>query len=223
VIARAHHLHDDRLFDCYVAARTGETPDPPAAEHLLTCEACAARYAELTAFMDAVRAEGDAEADRVFTAERLWTQQQQIMRRLEHVGRAARIISFPGRVGRRVAGATRIAPRWLAAAAAAGLFVGVAVGGMLFDSNAGSPVPTTLMARSKPPRRMATPPPVRVTSPASVVEATPPPPPPVVKPATSDDDTFLSELENALQHRPPELQPYDALTPHVRGIANQLP
>jgi len=219
VIARAHHLHDDRLFDSYVAARTGESPDLPAAEHLLTCEACAARYAELTAFMDAVRAEGDAEADRIFTSERLWTQQQQIMRRLEHVGRAARIISFPGRVGRRVAGATRVAPRWLAAAAAAGLLVGVAVGGMLFDAGSGSPVPTTLMARSKPPRRMASPPPVRITSPASVVEA---PPPPVVKPAASDDDTFLSELENALEHRPRELAPYDALTPHVRDVATQL-
>jgi hypothetical protein len=218
VIARAHHLHDDRLFDCYVATRTGETADPPAAEHLQTCEPCAARYAELTAFMDAVRAEGDAEADRIFTPDRLWTQQQQIMRRLEQVGRAARIISFPGRVGRRVAVATRVAPRWLAAAAAAGLFVGVAVGGMLFDATSGSPVPTTLMARSKPPRRMATPPPVRITSPASVVE----PPPPVVKPAPSDDDTFLSELENALQHRPRELQPFDALTPHVRDAANQL-
>lgn len=216
MIARAHHLHDDRLFDCYVAQRTGESPDPPAAEHLLMCEACAARYAELTAFMDAVRTEGDAEADRVFTPERLWNQQQQIMRRLEHVGRAARIISFPGRVGRRVAGATRVAPRWLAAAAAAGLFVGVAVGGMIFDSGTGSPVPTTLMARSKPPRRLAPPPPVRVTSPASVVEAAPPP---VVRPATSDDDTFLSELENALQHRSRELQPYDALTPHVRDAA----
>jgi hypothetical protein len=221
VIARAHHLHDDRLFDCYVAARTGESPDPPAAEHLLTCDACAARFAELGAFLDAVRAEGDAEADRVFTQERLRNQQQQIMRRLEHVGRAARIISFPGRVGRRVAGATRVAPRWLAAAAAAGLFVGVAVGGMLFDSGTGSPAPTTLMARSKPPRRLAAPPPVRVTSPASVVE--PPPPPPVVaKPATSDDDTFLSELENALQYRPQELQPFDALTPHVRDVSNQL-
>jgi hypothetical protein len=220
VIARAHHLHDDRLFDCYVTARTGESLDPPAAEHLVVCERCATRYAELTAFMNAVRAEGDAEADNIFTPERLWNQQQQITRRLEQVGRAARIISFPGRVGRRVAGATRIAPRWLAAAAAAGLFVGVAVGGMLFDSSTGSPVPTTLMARSKPPRRMATPPPVRVTSPASVVETTPPPP--VVKPATSDDDTFLSELENALQHRPGELQPYDALTPHVRDVATQL-
>jgi hypothetical protein len=96
------------------------------------------------------------------------------------------------------------------------LFVGVAVGGMLFDSTPGAPAQTTLLARSKPVRRM-TPPPVRVTSPASVVEA-----PEVGKPAAVDDDTFLSELENALQHRPRELQPYDALTPHVRDVSAQL-
>jgi hypothetical protein len=223
VIARAHHhLHDDRLFDCYLAAKTGETLDPPAAEHLSECEACAARYAELTAFMDGLRADGDAEADSVFTSERLWTQQQQIMRRLEHVGRTAHVLSFPGRMGRQMAVATRVAPRWLAAAAAAGLFVGVAVGGMLFDSPTGAPTQTTMLARSKPARRM-TPPPVRVTSPASVIEeAQPAPPAPAPKATGGDDDTFLSELENALQDRPRELQPFDALTPHVRGISAQL-
>jgi anti-sigma factor RsiW len=222
VIVRAHHLHDDRLFDYYLAAKTGETPDPPSAEHLGECEACAARYAELTAFMDGLRADAAAEADAVFTPERLWAQQQHIMRRVEHVGRAARVISFPGRVTQRMAVATRVAPRWLAAAAAAGLFVGVAVGGMLFDSSPSAPTATTLLARTKPVRRM-TPPPVRVTSPASVVEE-PQPVAPVApaKAASADDDTFLSELENALQHRPRELQPYDALTPHVRDVSAQL-
>ena len=32
---RAHHLHDDRLFDCYVSERSGETPDPRAAWFIL--------------------------------------------------------------------------------------------------------------------------------------------------------------------------------------------
>jgi hypothetical protein len=219
VIARAHHLHDDRLLDCYVAARTGETPDPPAAEHLIECETCAARVAELTAFMDGLRADADAETDGVFTPDRLRAQHQHIMRRLEHIGRAARVISFPGRVGRQMAVATRVAPRWLAAAAAAGLFVGVAVGGMLFDSSS-APTQTTLMARTKPVRR-TTPPPVRVISPASVVEEPAPPAQPP-KAAGGDDDTFLSELENALQHRTRELQPFDALTPHVRDVSAQL-
>jgi hypothetical protein len=126
-------------------------------------------------------------------------------------------------MSRQMAVATRVAPRWLAAAAAAGLFVGVAVGGMLFDSSGTAPTQTTLLARTKPVRRM-TPPPVRVTSPASVAEPQPAPPAPPAQPqkATTDDDTFLSELENALQYRPRELQPYDALTPHVRDVSAQL-
>ncbi len=31
---RAHHLQDDRLFDCYLAVQSGELLDPPVAEHL---------------------------------------------------------------------------------------------------------------------------------------------------------------------------------------------
>jgi hypothetical protein len=223
-MARAHHLHEDRLLDCYVAERAGEGTDPVAAEHLLECGECASRYAEFARFLDALRDEGEAEADGIFTSERLRTQQQHIMRRIESVGRPARVISFPGRSPRPMTGvARRVAPRWLAAAAAAGLFVGVAVGGTLFDSAfRARPTadPSTMLARTKPARRMSAPPPVRVTSPASVVTAAPGP----TAAAFADDDKFLFELENALQHpRTRELQPYDALTPHVRDISNALP
>jgi hypothetical protein len=211
VIARAHHLQDERLFDCYLADRAGDVVDPPAAEHLLECADCEARYSELAAFMDGIRSDGDALADEVFTADRLWAQHQAILHRIEQAGRPARVISFPDRVGRKVAATTtRVAPRWLAAAAAAGLFVGVAVGGMFFDQ--GTPIldVQTIMARSKPARTPAAPPPVRVTSPASVVEP-------------ADDDNFLAELEEALQNpRTRELLPIDALTPHVRDISAQL-
>ena len=44
---------------------------------------------------------GTAEADAVFTPERLREQQLQIVKRLEHVGRQARVISFPGKLVRR--------------------------------------------------------------------------------------------------------------------------
>jgi hypothetical protein len=210
VIARPHHLHDERLFDCYLAQRAGEA-DPPAAEHLLECAQCARRFDDFATFMDSVRTDGAAEADEVFTAERLWSQHEAIRHRLEAVGRPARVISFPDRVsGGVVVATTRVTPRWLAAAAAAGLFVGVAVGGMFFDSGiriAGAP---TMMARSKPARPAAvTAPPVRVTSPASIIEP--------------DDDKFLSDLDEALQNpRTRELLPLDAMTPHVRDISTRL-
>ena len=127
---RAHHLQDDRLFDCYLAERGGEPLDPPVAEHLADCAACGARYAELARFMDGAAREGDAEADAIFTPERLRAQQQQIARRLEHVGRAGarHQLSRAGSSRRTHRRARRRAPapRWIAAAAAAGLFVGVA-------------------------------------------------------------------------------------------------
>src|SRR6185503_7501751 len=124
------HLTEERLFDVYLAERTADPVDPPAAEHLGDCEACSARYTELVTLMDTVRREGEAEADAIFTADRLRAQQQQIAKRIALVGRPARILSFPGRIVRRTltASSTRTAPRWIAAAAAAGLFVGVAVG-----------------------------------------------------------------------------------------------
>src|SRR5262249_24133302 len=149
--------------------------------------------------------EGNAEADAIFTPERLRAQQQQIARRLAHVGRPARIISFPGRFVRRgmTASATHVAPRWMAAAAAAGLFVGVAVGASFpFGSRPRTP-PDTL-ARQATPARLA-PVATRGTTPAQV----------------ASDDAFLSDLEVALE-RPHtrELIAFDALTPHVREIKN---
>src|SRR5919202_1212118 len=126
----ARHLHDERLFDCYLAERAGEAVDPPSAEHLADCDACAVRYTELVQFMNTLRAEGQAEADAIFTPERLRAQQQQIARRIEHAARPARVISFPGHFVRRTisASTSRTAPRWVAAAAAAGLLIGIAVG-----------------------------------------------------------------------------------------------
>jgi hypothetical protein len=213
VIARTRHLRDERLFDCYLAEQAGDIMDLRAAEHLLECPQCAARFEHLSEFMDGVRAEGEAQADEVFTPERLRLQHQAILHRLEQVGRPARVLSFPDRISHHVAGATtRVTPRWLAAAAAAGLFVGVAVGGMFFDNGAPVLGRPTMMASSKPaPPAAAAPSPVRVVSPASIVDA------PV------DDDTFLKELEQALQNPGTrELMPFDALTPHVRDISARL-
>ena len=202
---RAHHLHDERLFECYLTERGGDTIDPPSAEHLADCEVCNARYAELTAFMDRLRREGDADADAVFTPERLRAQQQHIARRIEHVGRPARIISFPGQLVRRTIGASksRSAPRWVAAAAAAGLFVGVALGAS-YEWNV-THVPASSFAGRDLNTRVA-PVATRGESPAEI----------------ANDDAFLSDLELALE-RPHtrELQAFDALTPHVREVRDQ--
>ena len=199
MIVRAPHLRDDRLFAYYLAERAGEAVDPPAAEHLADCDACGARYAELVGAMDDIRAEADAETDDIFTPERLRAQQQQIARRLAHVGRAARVISFPGRfVSRHMNGsATRSVTRWVYAAAAAGLVMGVGLG--TFYDFEWRNVQRRRLAIARP----TTPPPVATRGTTPAIEAS--------------DEAFLSDLEVALE-RPhtSELQPFDALTPHVR-------
>ena len=208
MIHRAHHLQEERLFDSYMAERNGGPIDPPVAEHLADCPACAARYAELMAFMDTLRREGDADADAIFTPERLRVQQQQIARRIALVGRPARVLSFPSRIVQRTisASASHGTHRWIAAAGAAGLFVGVAVGAsyewrlaargrQMFAADAGQ----SRAARTVPAAGRS----------SAVADG-------------AADDAFLSDLELALE-RPHtrELQAFDALTPHVREITDR--
>ncbi len=204
MIARAHHLQEEQLLDAYVAGRTGDGVDPPTAEHLGDCPVCGKRYADFCAFMDALREEGAAEADEIFTPERLRAQQQQIGRRIEHVGRPARILSFPTQFVRRTIGAstTRTPPRWVAAAAAAGLFVGVAVGASYQWTGHAGRGGSAMFARETASARLS-PVATRGSSPAEIAA----------------DAAFLSDLEIAVE-RPhtQELQAFDALTPHFREI-----
>lgn len=206
MIHRAHHLQEDRLFECYLTERSGAPIDPPLAEHLADCAVCAAHYAELAGFMDGLRREGEAEADAVFTPERLRLQQQQIARRIALVGRPARVISFPGRVVRRTISAStaHMAPRWVAAAAAAGLFIGIAAGASYQWRSRTSGAQRFNAAASRP---ASLTPAATHGGGASDVAA---------------DDAFLLDLELALE-RPHtrELQAFDALTPRVREIRDQ--
>lgn len=199
---RARHLHEDRLFDCYFAERRGEPIDPPTAEHLADCHPCSVRYADVARFLDALRSEGDAETEAIFTPERFRTQQQQIARRLEAVARPARVITFPGRFvrGTMIPSVSRWAPRWTAAAAAAGLFLGIALGASYEweRSRLMGPLSGEIGSRAR-----LGPVATRGTSPADVAA----------------DDAFLSELEVALERpRTSELMAFDAFTPHVREV-----
>lgn len=201
MIGRVRHLQEDRLFDCYTAAQGGESPDSHSTTHLSECAECRARYDELVEFMDGLRQEADEETAAVFTPETLRAQQQHIMRRIEHLGHPARVLSFPVRMVRRhfapVGG--RIGARWTAAAAAAGLFIGVGVG-VVYDkqNRATAPGPMTISRPVGP-----TAPVVSVAAPAPV----------------ADDDAFLSEIETVLggPHNQ-ELMPFDALTPRVQEL-----
>ncbi len=207
------HLQEDLLYECYYAERRGEALDPPSAEHLGDCESCARRYAEVCTFLTDLRDDADAEIAALFPPERLRAQQQEITRRLEFVGRAARVITFPARFvsqHARPAGA-RLAARWIAAAAAAGLFVGVAAGTIFNFSPRVEPAGTShRMAANAGTRQLVNPAAhARMSSPD-------------VKPAAvvnDTDDKFMSDLEAVLD-RPhtSELTAFDALTPHIREV-----
>jgi hypothetical protein len=107
-----------------------------------------------------------------------------------------------------VFGAQSLAPRGfeegIAAAAAAGLFVGVAVGASYQYGAHRGILTETLARQTTAPRLM--PAGTRGMSPAQVAA----------------DDAFLSDLETALE-RPHtrELLAFDALTPHVREVSNR--
>jgi hypothetical protein len=204
VIRRARHLREQQIFDYYLAERGGEPLDPPIADHLADCEPCGSRYAELTRFMDILRIEGKAETDAVFPPDRLQAQQREIARRIEAVLRPARVISFPGQVMQRTmaASSSRTASRWTAAAAAAGLFIGIALGAS-WESR--GPARQSIVREASETRT------ARLTAAAGGRAA-----------LTSDrtaDDAYLSELEFALDRpRTRALVAFDAFTPHVREI-----
>lgn len=204
-MTRARHLQDERLFDCYLSIQSGEALDPPVAEHLTDCADCGDRYAAMTHFLETVSADAAAEADEIFTPERLRIQQQQIARRLDHLGHPARVISFPGRpAGHQInSSAPRSARRWVAAAAAAGLFIGVGTGLFLdWETHGGaSEQRARIVARQ-----------TLLEAPASVVEI-------VRSESAATDEAFLAEIEVAGERpRTRELVAFDTLTPHVREV-----
>ena len=207
---RSGHVKDSRLFASYVDERSGEPLDPRVADHLATCAECAGRFQELAVMMNELRESADAEADAVFSPAHLDEQRQQILRRLEHVHRSARVISFPGRdaaANSRAAGL--MAPRWVAAAAAAGLFIGFAAGGYLGPERLHR-ARTSSFTQSAPPamsvQRLSSPPAIRVGT---------------TQPEPADDDAFLIDLETALVRHARELQPFDAMTPYVTDVENR--
>ncbi len=99
--------------------------------HLQACPGCASRYETFVEQMTALRDDAVAEADDVFTPARLEAQRLQILARLEHAAHPARVIPFPshGSANLSIFTGTQVR-RWIAAAAAAGLIIGVTLGRM---------------------------------------------------------------------------------------------
>src|SRR3989304_3965707 len=91
------HFSDQQLLDAYLAGRVEvpDTVDLRLPDHIAECAACAARYADLARDFHRLAEQGAAEADALFTDERLARQRQRIARRIEHQGNRAARGRFP--------------------------------------------------------------------------------------------------------------------------------
>ena len=158
--------------------------------HLASCGRCRRERDRIAVMLDDARAGAADAADAAFSDADLARQRQAILQRVARSGGVARVLRFPHGADDRTPPVHHADRRWLIAAAAAGLLLGVAAGQL----------PHALTA----PRRAATV--------ATVARAIAPVPSPAAD--RRADDALLSEVDAALaRHTRPELEALDALTP----------
>jgi hypothetical protein len=185
------HLDDAALAAIWTDGRLSHP-------HLDSCTVCRARFADFSAWLENMRVDAITEADENFSAERLAAQQAQIFRRLEAAERPARVIAFP-RFTQPLSSRTSHVSRWIAAAAAAGLIVGVGVG-QLMDLRHSLTAPDASAVHAG-----------IANAPASGRRD-----PRVQTVSAVRDEAFLSELDASLSRDAvPELRALDAFTPRA--------
>ncbi len=132
MMMKAHsHLSDDQLIGLCLG---GE-------EHPLQgCASCEARRADLAALLHEVSDAAVHRADAAFPSDRLARQQARILQRIEQDGRPGRLIAFPGHGQEAASLRVRPRTRWIAAAAVAGLVIGLLAGHLAHDIPGPAPV-----------------------------------------------------------------------------------
>lgn len=188
------HLTEDRLVELYF---TG-TPSAQEQQHFGACHECDHRRARMAHLLDETAQAATEDAEAAFPADRLARQQLQILARIEQVAAPARVIAFPATPAPGAPSTTvHWTSRWVAAAAVAGLLVGVVAGRAGRDL---TPMSRQASATAPQSRQNAAPG-------IRTVAATAP---------LSPDDQFLVEIENALEGgHGHSLQALDALTPRA--------
>jgi anti-sigma factor RsiW len=200
------HPADDRLIALYFGDDgSGADERRAVRQHLHGCETCTWRYTELTAPLERLRQDAAGEADEVFTPSRLDAQRARILDRLDESAAASRVILFPAATARPVRSVVgRPLARWVAAAAAAGILIGV-TGGQLFQNGVRQAVTAPPSART-----------VMAAVPASGVVSDSP----TSTLSTDRDEGILNEIDQAVfSHRITALLAIDEMTPHVRQEA----
>lgn len=120
------HLSDDRLVELYFS----DTPSAQEQQHLGNCHDCDRRRSATVHLLDETAQASAEDVESAFPADRLARQQLLIMERAEAAAGPARVIAFPATQVLETGGIdrTRSTTRWVAAAAVAGLVVGVVAG-----------------------------------------------------------------------------------------------
>ena len=190
------HLDDAALAAIWTDGSAGgpQTAHP----HLENCATCRGRFTDLATWLEVARLDATAEADENFSPERLAAQHALVFRRLEAAERPARVIAFP-RFTQPLTSRTSSASRWIAAAAAAGLIVGVGVGQLMDLRHSLTVAPTAVNAG-------------RVTTAPETLGRDPR----VQTVSATRDEAFLSDLDASISRAAvPELRALDAFTPRA--------
>ena len=189
-----HHLTDTEILALHFDKQSGGD----AHEHVSSCATCQARGLAAAELLDEITRATASETDLLFGDDLLARQHARIMGRVAQECRSARIISFPAApptAVRPVRGGTR----WVAAAVAAGVILGIV----------GEHV-TQRIAHSSRPARAFTVPAVQVVGDTGVA---------VRAVSVSSDDDFYGQVELAFgSAAPAALRPLDVLTPRVTDV-----
>jgi len=192
---RRLHLSDDRLIDVCL----DRAPAAVERQHLENCDVCKGRRDNLARLLADVSSVARAEADAVFTPERLSRQRARILQRVEQEAPNGRVITFPAGYGQ---GPTllraRPGMRWVAGAAAAGLVIGLLAGHLAHNLPTGGALPASQAV---------------VPAGAATLQAVS---------TTMSEEEFLGRLEVAIEGTSGSaLRPLDDLTPLVWEVAAQ--
>lgn len=160
---------------------------PRTTAHLASCARCRRERDRIALLLADARAGADAAVDAAFGPADLERQRLAVLQRLARNGGAARVLRFPYGPEDGAVPAPRADSRWLVAAAAAGLVLGVAAGQLPHLANKSPLTPTIASATPDTPSLAAD---------------------------WRLDDSLLSEVDAALASvTRPELEALDALTP----------
>jgi hypothetical protein len=188
-----HHLTDTELLALHFETQR----DHEAHDHMAVCATCQTRGRAVTELLGDVTRATAAETDALFSADMLARQHARIMGRAAHECRSARIISFPAATpapARPARGGTR----WVAAAVAAGVILGIV----------GQNVTERIAHRGRT-ARVFQPQVVQIVSEPGVALRT----------VSASDDEFYGQVELAFgSSGPATLRPLDVLTPRVSDV-----